>query len=246
MYKRQGVVVLADYLVRSFGYLIIDRHFRGSSSQKGEDLIIDKYFNHKRTGFYIDIGAYHPEINNNTNFFYKKGWSGINIEPNPARIRLFKKTRTKDININVGIGSLEKKAIFYEFEAAGLSTFSKQEADAMVAVGHRIKSKIKIQMYRLKDVIKKYAKKEIDFISIDTEGLDLEVLRSNNWKKYRPKLLCIETIDFADLLINTKITSNGKKSIDEYLSEKGYEEYASNGLNTIYIDSKQKAVPLSN
>ena len=63
---------------------------------------------------------------------------------------------------------------------------------------------VKIPMYRLEDIMKKYAKGEIDFMTVDAEALDLEVLKSNNWKKFRPKLLCIETIDFIDLLTSTK------------------------------------------
>lgn len=240
MYRRQGAVALSDYLIKSFKYLSVDRFLRGSFSQKGEDLVIDRYFNHKRKGFYIDIGAYHPTINSNTKYFYDKGWYGINIEPNPARIKLFNKYRRRDINLNVGIGISKKKAIFYELEATGLSTFSKAEANSMLKVGHKLKSKIRIQMYKLQDVMKKYVKSEVDFISIDTEAFDSEVLKSNNWKKYRPKLLCIETIDFADLLTSTKNNSSKKESIRKYLLGKGYEEYFSNGLNTLYIDSKQR------
>ncbi len=242
MYKRQGALALSGYLVKSFGYLTIDRYLRGSFSQKGEDLIIDRYFKNKRKGFYIDIGAYHPQINSNTKLFYDRGWNGINIEPNPARIELFQRFRKRDKNLNVGIGSSKGMATFYELDANGLSTFSKKEADSMLKLGHKLKNKMKIQMYKMQDIMKEYVRSDIDFITIDTEALDLEVLKSNNWEKYRPKLLCIETIDFADLLTSTKDSSDRKREISKYLSEKGYKEYFSNGLNTLYIDSKQKSV----
>lgn len=240
MYRRQGAIALVDYLVKSFGYLTVDRYFRGSFSQKAEDIIIDRYFEHKKRGFYIDIGAYHPKINSNTKFFYNRGWHGINIEPNPERIKLFKQFRRRDINLNAGVGASKKLETFYELEATGLSTFSKREADSMLKVGHKLKSKMKIQMYRLQDIMKKYVKNEVDFITIDTEALDLEVLEGNNWDKYRPKLICIETIDFADLLTSTKDDSSRKEEISKYLLRKGYEEYFSNGLNTLYIDLNQK------
>lgn len=238
IYKRQGLISLGNYLVRSFGYLTIDKYLRGSFSQKGEDLIINKIFKNKKRGFYIDIGAYHPQINSNTKFFYDKGWRGINIEPNPARIKLFLENRKKDINLNIGVGITKKKATFYELDANGLSTFSKKEADAMIKIGHKLKKKIKVQAYKLEDIMKKYVKSQVDFLSVDTEGLDLEVLKSNNWKKYRPKILCVETLDFADLLTSTINDSSKEEMITRYLEKNGYKKYLNNGLNTIYIESR--------
>ena len=177
-------------------------------------------------------------MNSNTKFFYERGWTGINIEPNPKRRKLFTKERRRDINLSIGIGPMTQKAIFYEFEANGLSTFSLKEAESLLKIGYKLRKKIKVKIYRLEEIMKKYVKSNIDFISVDTEGLDLEVLKSNNWEKYRPKLLCIETIDFVDLLTSTKDDSSRRESISKYLLEKGYEEYFNNGLNTIYIDSK--------
>lgn len=237
-YRKQGAIALSDYLLKSFKYLTIDKYLHGSFSQKGEDLVIDKYFNHKKKGFYIDIGAYDPMLNSNTKFFYDRGWNGINIEPNPTRIKLFEGARKRDINLNLGVGSANGKTIFYELEANGLSTFSEKEANSMISVGHKLKRKIKVQMHKLEEIMKKYVKSGVDFISIDTEALDLEVLKSNDWKKYRPKILCIETLDFADLLTSTKGNISKKETISSYLSGKGYKEYFSNGLNTLYIDSK--------
>lgn len=239
IYRRQGATVLASYLINSFN-AILSRRFRGSFSQKGEDLIIDKFFERKKKGFYIDIGAYHPKRFNNTKFFYDRGWYGINVEPNPTRIKLFLQDRKKDVNLNIGIGTVKKKVEFYEIEVTGLSTFSKKEADSLLKLGYKLVKKMKIQMLRLEDIMEKYVKSEIDFMTVDAEAMDLEVLRSNNWKKYRPKLLCIETIDFIDLLTSTKENSNRKQTISRYLLGKNYKEYFSNGLNTIYKDLRTK------
>jgi len=239
IYKRQGLIDLSSYLVNSFN-AVVNRHFFGSFSQKSEDLIIDKYFKHKREGFYIDIGACHPKRFNNTKFFYDLGWHGINIEPNPTRIKLFFQERQRDINLNIGIGTTRKKSVFYEIEATGLSTFSKKEAESLLKIGYKLKRKIIIQMFRLEEVMKKYVKSDIDFMTVDAEAMDLEVLKSNSWDKYRPKLLCVETIDFIDLLTNTKVTTHRKETISNYLFGKGYEEYFSNGLNTFYRDIQSK------
>lgn len=235
IYRRQGSTVLFRYLINSFN-AILSRHFRGSFSQKGEDLIIDKFFGHKKRGFYIDVGACHPQRFNNAKFFYDLGWHGINVEPNPTRIKLFFQKRKRDVNLNIGIGITKKKSVFYEIEATGLSTFSKKEAESLLKIGYKLKRKIMIQMLQLEDVMEKYVKSDIDFMTVDAEALDLEVLKSNNWEKYRPKLLCIETIDFIDLLTSTKENSSRKETIDRFLLDKGYEEYYSNGLNTLYRD----------
>lgn len=238
IYKVKGGKALVLYLAKALNYLVINRHLRGSFSQKGEDLFIDTYFNHKKKGFYIDIGAFHPSRYNNTNFFYDRGWSGMNIEPTPSRIKLFINDRPRDINVNIGIGSKSGKFIFYEFDSEALSTFSKEETSSLMQVGYKLKKKTKIQMYRLEEVMRKYVKSDIDFMTVDTEGLDMEVLKSNNWKKYRPKLLCIETIDFIDQLTNHGNELDRKNLISVYLLSQGYEELYSNGLNTIYKDKR--------
>src|SRR3989344_8171155 len=96
-----------------------------SYSQLGEDLILDFFLKGKGSGFYVDVGAYHPINLSNTYKFYKRGWSGINIEPNYTKFRLFEEQRSKDINLNIGIGGASLKAQFFVFDADTLSAFSK-------------------------------------------------------------------------------------------------------------------------
>lgn len=234
-YRRQGFAALGELFIKTSVH-ILNRSLGRSNSQKGEDLLIDEYFNHKKRGFYIDIGACHPKRFNNTKIFYDKGWRGINIEPNPTRIEFFHKERKRDINLNIGIGKTKKMATFYLLNSAGTSTFSKKEANSLIKLGHKLERKIKVQMYRLEDIIKKHVKGDIDFMTVDTEALDLEVLKSNNWKKVRPKLICVETIDFINILTSIKENTRGKDEITNFLRSKGYEEFFSNGLNTFYQD----------
>lgn len=179
----------------------------------------------------------------NTKFFYDRGWHGINIEPNAETIKLFLQKRKRDINLNIGIGSLFTRdrngAIFYEFETESLSTFSRKQAKLLAKCGYKLRRKITIPMFQLKDVMRKYITSAIDFMSVDVEGLDLDVLKSNDWNKYRPKLLCIETINFIDFLSSTSNTLRScrrKSVIDKYLTSKGYKKFFENGLNTLYKD----------
>lgn len=236
MWQAQGLGAVTLYLLKVFNYRIINRYVRGSYSQKGEDLLIDRYFHSKADGFYVDIGASHPQDASNTKVFYDRGWHGINIEPNPDRIALFSRERTRDTNLNIGVGSKTQRALFYEFEPATFSTFSRSEAAMLREAGYPVKRTVEIEVRRLSEILDDCAVPAIDFMSVDTEGLEMEVLQSNDWRKYRPTLLCIETIDFMKLLRDGTGESERKTGIDRYLASQGYEEYFSNGLNTIYRD----------
>jgi FkbM family methyltransferase len=170
-------------------YSLID-----SYSQYQEDLILDAIFQ-KQDGFYVDIGANDPIEFSNTYRFYKKGWRGINIEPQKDRVDLFLKTREGDINLNLGIGKERGQLEFYNLGVHTLSTFDKETA---VAHAKRFKTDIietiVIKVERLETVLSEYLPqgKHIDFMSIDTEGWDMDVLLSNDWNRFRPSIVVIE------------------------------------------------------
>ena len=84
-------------------------------SQSGEDIIIGNFFQNKNKGFFVDVGAYHPKHYSNTYLLYKNGWRGINIEPNPASIKLFNKYRKNDINLQTGVLNENKEAYYHIF-----------------------------------------------------------------------------------------------------------------------------------
>ena len=99
-----------------------------SYAQEGEDLILNRFFNNKKTGFYIDVGAHHPKRYSNTFSFYKKGWRGINIDAMPGSMSSFNKQRPEDINIEVGVSKTEQVLTYYIFNELALNTFSESEA----------------------------------------------------------------------------------------------------------------------
>jgi len=200
--------------------LIYYRLIRGSFSQKGEDLVIDKLLGNKKSGFYIDIGANDPVRFSNTCRFYKKGWTGINIEPNPLLIKKINEFRPKDLNLNLGIAGAKSQMTFYSFFPDTLSTFSEEQAAEYQKEGFTLIDKLSIQVDSLENVFDQQLNgREIDFLSIDTESFDLIVLKSNNWKKYRPKIVCIE------------FNSDQAKQL---LEENDYKKVFDNGLNVLY------------
>ena len=165
-----------------------------SYSGEGEDLILNKIFNGKRNGFYVDIGCYHPKINSNTYFFYKKGWSGLNIDANPDSILKFNNFRKRDVNLNFGISNSGETLTYYKFNESAVNTFSKSLCEErnniswLKQIGEE-----KIKTRKLSDILdEQKINCEIDILDIDVEGLDLEVLKSNNWDKYKPNVVLVE------------------------------------------------------
>ena len=187
----------------------------------GEDDFVDNYFKNKSDGFYIDVGCYHPLEGNNTHLLYKKGWNGINIDINFYSIELFNFLRKKDINIHSGISQKKNSlTMYYRKEINMLNTLDKNIAKIHFRNGYKKK---KIQVNTLNFFISKYFKKQkkIDFINIDVEGRELDVLKSLNFKKYKPKLICIE-IHNTKKLYDTNYKYLKSNSIYKYLLNKNY------------------------
>jgi len=165
---------------------------KNSYSMLGEDKFIKNYFRNKSKGFYVDVGCYHPLDGNNTKLLYKKGWNGINLDINHYSIKLFNFLRKRDISIHSGISNKKSKLImYYRKEINMLNTLDKRIAKIHFRNGFK---KRNIQVNTLNYFISKYFKKleKIDFLNIDVEGGELNVLKSLNFKDYKPRLICIE------------------------------------------------------
>lgn len=206
---------------------------RRSYSQEGEDLILARYFEGRERGFYIDIGAHHPFRFSNTCFFFKRGWSGINIDAMPDSMTLFKKHRPNDINIEIGIGEYPTKSNFFIFNEPALNTFDKSIAEQRNNLPNKIIEIKEIEIQPLSAVLEKNLPKnqKIDFLSIDVEGRDLSVLKSNAWEEYRPELIVIETMskNIEDLLTSECAI---------FLKNIGYTALSKAIHSSIFIDSK--------
>ena len=200
----------------------------GSYSQYGEDLILSKLLKIKKNGFYLDIGANHPKELSNTAYFYNRGFTGVNIEANPNLIQSFNELRKKDINLNLGISNQASEMTFYLSSADTLSSFNLEALKESCEIhGAEIIGEIRVKTDLLQNIIEKYAKdKNIDFMSVDVEGHDLEVLQSNNWDKYRPDFLIIETN------INTS-------NISQFIEKIDYKLVYKNHTNSIYKDCRK-------
>ena len=158
----------------------------------GEDKFTSNYFRNKSKGFYVDVGCYHPLDGNNTHTLYKKGWNGINLDINSYSIELFNFLRKKDINIHSGVSNKKDKlTMYYRKEINMLNTLDESMAKIQFKNGYKKK---KIKVNTLNFFISEHFKKlkKIDFLNIDVEGAELDVLKSLDFKYYEPQLICIE------------------------------------------------------
>ena len=163
-----------------------------SYSTFGEDIFLQKFFKRQKKGFYIDIGCYHPLLGNNTYLLYKKGWHGLNFDVSEKTIELFDFFRKKDKNICCGITNKKGfKKLFFRKKLNMLNTLNKDVAKIHFLKG--FSSRI-IKVNTLNYFLKKFYgnKKKIDLLKIDTEGEELNVLKSIDFKVYRPRLISIE------------------------------------------------------
>ncbi|MBD1916309.1 MULTISPECIES: FkbM family methyltransferase [Cyanophyceae] len=209
----------------------IYNHHTISFSQEGEDRILARLFERKEKGYYVDVGAHHPQLFSNTYLFYLRGWRGINIDAMPGSMDAFKVTRPDDINLERAIAQKEEDLTYYMFNNPAYNSFSEElseKRDGLRGVVKLINQKT-IKTQRLSSILDEYISSttSIDFMSIDVEGLDYQVLLSNNWSKYRPKIILIEELEFnLDKPLETSESY-------VFLKSQGYRLFAKT-MNTIF------------
>ena len=207
--------------IRMFHNIYLKNNFfikKKTYSMDGEDLFIDNFFKNKK-GFYVDVGAYHPLELSNTYLLHKRKWEGINIDINSLSIEYFDFLRPNDINLNLGVAKKNStKIIYFQKEKSPLNTLNLNHAKKIFS--NKFKKKW-IKAKTLTTILDKtkFKGKEIDFLNIDTEGNDLEVLKSLDFKRYKPKLICVELIDH----FNPEQKEIKKHKIYKFLKNKKYQ-----------------------
>ncbi len=205
-----------------------------SYAQAGEDLIVRFLFDELQVfrPSYIDIGAHHPFFLSNTALFYEAGCRGINIEPDPMLFEAFKKLRPDDTNLNIGIGAENGEADFYIISAPTLNTFSKEEAEGYKKEGdYYITQTLRMPINTISNIVDKHNNGVFpQYLNLDAEGVDDMIVRSIDYGKNYPLVMCIETISFST-------SGHGVKNNDliAFVKEKGYMVYADTYMNTIFV-----------
>lgn len=211
------------------GKAMLYRTLVGSYSQMQEDLVMNRLLR-KRTGLYVDIGAGNGVRFSNTLYFYTRGWRGINIEPDPVNFDALVTNRPNDVNLPIGIAPRKGMRELHQFSPSLNSTFSRTVADEFIDDGCTLQHCIRVPVDTLAHVLDRHVKDTpIDILTLDTEGYDYLVLKSNNWKRYTPTLICVES--------ELKHHADGQVTqteIDELLRSHLYTLAFDNGTNRIY------------
>lgn len=204
-----------------------------SYSQFGEDIIVKSIFQllgiSKPT--FLDIGAHHPYYLSNTALLYNSGSRGINVEANPLLMSKFRKVRSRDLNLNVGISEKNDKMDFYVIQDSTLSTFSEAEAQSLKSFGHKCVKVESIETLSINELLDSYnLGMAPDFLTLDAEGYDYQILKTLDFSKYSPKVICVEIVEYSP-------NGNGKRKdeILNLLTHNGYFEYANTHINGIFV-----------
>jgi FkbM family methyltransferase len=203
-----------------------------SYAQNREDLILAGFFEQGYHGFYVDVGANDPEVDSVTKIFYQNGWTGLNIEPIKSHFKALQKQRKKDLNENIGIATKKGTLKLREYTGSGLSTFSetmKREHQENPTGFTESYLDYEVPVEPLKAVFTRHNLTKIDFMKVDVEGYEYDVLASNDWDKYRPKVLCIEA-------------NHIDKDWRPLLVEAGYRLEFFDSLNEYYVDARAKGL----
>ncbi len=204
--------------------------------QEGEDLVLASIFfrlngmKKKTKGFYVDVGAHHPFTYSNTAVFSSIGWTGINIEPSPDAIRLFDKYRPLDLNVQSGVGIQRGELDYFMFVEAALNTFDAEVAAYHKNTGRKFLGVKRISVRPLSDILESAVdvSQPIDLLNVDVEGFDLQVLQSNNWEKFQPRVVAIEqhALGLEDVL---------RSEVALYLKGFGYTAWAKTASTILYV-----------
>lgn len=200
-----------------------------SYAQNREDVLLDRVFPRGLKGFYIDVGANDPVLHSVTKHFYDRGWRGINIEPAASPFARLREARSRDVNLNVGLSDQEDTLTFHEFPPglSGISTFSAEQASRHEEQGYASEER-SVPVTTLAKVCAQHVDSEIDFLTIDVEGHELQVLEGGDWTRWRPRVVVVEaTQPFT-------ITPTHQQW-EHVLLDAGYAFAAFDGLNRYYV-----------
>ena len=206
-----------------------------SYTQNMEDTHLWLAFGGQHHGTYVDIGAGHPIADNVSFFFYERGWQGVAVEPQRKLADLYARLRPRDVVVAALIGTRSGEADFHLFDAFhGLSTTSGKHAEAAAAAGAGYRT-VRLPMITLAELCRQHRLREIDFLKVDVEGAEADVLRSGDWKAFRPKAVVVEAVAPSS-------NEPSWESWEPFLLAQGYRFMLSDTLNRFYVAAEAEDI----
>lgn len=206
-------------------------HMSSTWSQLGEDALLAHLFKHQEGGFYVDVGAFHPEMYSNTRLLHGRGWSGVNIDLSEKTVSMLRRARPDDVSVRAAVSDFDGEATAYVFNGgqATVNTLDKEFADAWSAKSGLKYEQEKVRVARLDTLLSEHAPgRTIDFLNIDVEGLEMKVLGGANVDKIRPKVLAVE--------IHAKdVREAADSEVAVYLRSVGYRFAAHCVITSIFV-----------
>ncbi|MEM9528701.1 MAG: FkbM family methyltransferase [Bacteroidota bacterium] len=210
------------------------RYLKEAYGQEGEDLVLLRFFGKEYKGFYVDIGAHHPKRFSNTYLLFKQGWQGINVDANPESIATFKKERPHDVNLTTGVAEKPGVLTFFRFDDPALNTFNEAVAKDIISKGkYQQVAREEVSVTTLTKILEANlpTQQVIDYLNIDVEGLDYQVLSTLDLRKFRPRIISVE--DRGDRLINDATD----RPVSRLLLDAGYEILAKTFQTYFFLDA---------
>lgn len=207
-----------------------------SYAQNREDVRLARVFT-EPTGFYIDIGAADPTTHSMTRHFYDRGWHGINVEPRADGFAAIQQARPRDLTLQAVIGGTNGDAPFFEItrrEMGELSTSRPDRVPELRKAGHDMVEHRRTSM-TLARLCEQHAPSRIDFLSIDVEGSEADVIAGGDWKRWRPRVLVVEALDLTSL-------TSAHARWEPMLLDAGYIFVVEDGINRFYVPREEAAL----
>lgn len=232
--RHYGVRDLARLAGREAMHLVRQRLVHRSYSQHGEDRLAWHLLGRQPRGTFVDLGANDPVRLSNTYLLYRRGWRGLAVDASADHAGRWAAIRPADRFVVAGVGPATPAAPFYVHAASALSTFSAEHSDRAVAEGHPRVAVRQVPVRALADLLDEHlGDRPIDFLSLDLEGADVEALASNDWHRFRPRLICVEVTATAAGSVRARQAA-ADPELDALLGAHGYAHLASCGVNAFY------------
>ncbi|MEM9669625.1 MAG: FkbM family methyltransferase [Pseudomonadota bacterium] len=205
-----------------------------SYSQCGEDIFLLHECYLPQRGTYVDVGAGHPYFGSNSYLFYRRGWQGLTIDPNPDHARLHRIIRPRDTFQQLGVSQTEAKLEYFKFNNPDFNTFDADARDRAVSHGGVLKDTDTIPVRPLATLLAENGiQSDFDMLSVDCEGLDVDVLMSNDWKTYRPRIVLVEDLETIDRPFQVT-------KVHEVMTGFDYRRRATVGYTSIYQANERR------